>query len=163
MVLFGQETCLPIELISGIDVSEEFGNPSEYVLQVARCLSSVSQTVKRHQGRVTQRQKEYYDLKITDRCLSLESWCGCENRLEGRGSVKFIRLFTVIRKLYGVLYKLSSELGGQSFVVHYNHLKPSVNSRHKDTDHTQEHWVRYSWGSPITALAIPTCNPKECS
>lgn len=39
MVLFGQEICLPIDALSGINVLEEFNNPSDYVTKVAGYLS----------------------------------------------------------------------------------------------------------------------------
>ncbi|KYO18338.1 hypothetical protein Y1Q_0008471 [Alligator mississippiensis] len=64
MVLFGQEMCLPVDVVYGTNVSKEFNNP-EYVTKVTEYLSSVSHIVKTHQATATQRQKEHYDLRVT--------------------------------------------------------------------------------------------------
>lgn len=45
MVLFGLEICLPVDVISSINVLEEFDNPSEYIMKVTELFEIVLRAI----------------------------------------------------------------------------------------------------------------------
>lgn len=62
-MLFGQEVVLPIDVMLSLDGRESFSSPSKYVKSLADTLSTVVQTVKRHQVNASSQQKMAFDFR----------------------------------------------------------------------------------------------------
>lgn len=64
--------------------TEVFANAMAYLTQLARILPTASPAVKHHQSRVTQKQRDHYDVRVPAERYRKVSWFGSWIR-EGRG------------------------------------------------------------------------------
>ncbi|MGH0125952.1 UNVERIFIED_CONTAM: hypothetical protein FKN15_025172 [Acipenser sinensis] len=69
-VMFGREITLNIELLTNTELQGRYPCVTDYVSKLAGYLSTVEEAVKRHQKRVSEKQKEHYDLKVTSEVYS---------------------------------------------------------------------------------------------
>lgn len=61
----------------GVGEIERFDSVNDYVVKVAESLSTVVEAVKAHQFRASGKQKQCFDLKVSQQFyLYKGSWCG---------------------------------------------------------------------------------------
>lgn len=56
---------LPIDIMLNLDSEEHFSSAHDYVTTLSETLSTVVAAVKRHQARASDRQKMFYDFRVS--------------------------------------------------------------------------------------------------
>lgn len=67
-MVFGSEASIPLNIMTEINVTEEepSTNESAYVRELELELATTGETVREVTGRISQRQKRYYDRKVRE-------------------------------------------------------------------------------------------------
>lgn len=68
-VLLGREIRLPIDVVLGLEPEGGFSSVSENIEKLGITLNSVHADVQKHLGAASDKQKQYYDLKV-----SVQQW-----------------------------------------------------------------------------------------
>uniref|UniRef100_H2ZRT1 Gypsy retrotransposon integrase-like protein 1 n=1 Tax=Latimeria chalumnae TaxID=7897 RepID=H2ZRT1_LATCH len=123
-VLFGREITLPVDVVMNIKPEQEYHYVSEYVQQTASCLQSMAEAVQCHQASASQKQKAYFDLKVTPHTYEVGEYVWVRRGLSPKLQRRFKGPFRVVRRITDVLYAVDPGEGKQFMTLHHNRLKP---------------------------------------
>ncbi len=136
-ILFRPEIVLPLDVMN-VGHHEHFLSASEYVTGLAGTLSTVVEAVKRHQAKVSGKQKETFDLRANLQFYSVVEWVWVRNEVKKKGICPKLQRryrgpYEILKCISDVLYHVGLAEGGPEIVVHHNRLKSNVLSSLSET------------------------------
>lgn len=84
-VLFGQEMVLPVDIMLGADNLPKFQSVNEYVTGVTESISTVVESIKRHQGQASSRQTTRADFQANFHYYVVGELVWIQNKARRRG------------------------------------------------------------------------------
>ena len=131
MLMFGRETCTPIEILMGIPQPDGHDPPavSEYVIELKEAMINVHEIVRSNLKKVGERQRKDHDVRLAFRGYAKGDLVYMRDSTKTKGispklQPRYKGPCIVTRKRSDLLYEIRHKQKGKGKLLHHDRIKP---------------------------------------